>query len=77
MLRVALTAPPGEVLGILGPNGSGKSTLLSAVAGLIPVSAGRILVDGQVVDDAGTGEFLEAAQRPVGFVFQNYRLFRI
>jgi molybdate transport system ATP-binding protein len=75
MLRVALTAPPGEVLGILGPNGSGKSTLLSAVAGLIPVSAGRILVDGQVVDNAGTGEFLEAAQRPVGFVFQNYRLF--
>ena len=74
-LRVALAAPPGEVLGILGPNGSGNSTLLSAVAGLLPVSAGRILVDGQVVDDAHTGEFLEAAQRPVGFVFQNYRLF--
>ena len=66
---------PGEVLGVLGPNGSGKSTLLNAVAGLMPVSRGQILLDGQVVDDAATGEFLEAADRPVGFVFQNYRLF--
>jgi molybdate transport system ATP-binding protein len=74
-LRVALRAAPGEVLGVLGPNGSGKSTLLSAVAGLMPVSAGRILLGGQVVDDAASGAFLEAADRPVGFVFQNYRLF--
>ena len=44
--------------GVLGPNGSGKSTLLSAVAGLIPVSRGQILLDGQVVDDAATGKFL-------------------
>ena len=45
-LRVALSAAPGEVLGVLGPNGSGKSTLLAAVAGLIPVSSGQILLDG-------------------------------
>jgi len=74
-LRVDLSVPPGEVLGVLGPNGSGKSTLLNAAAGLMPVSRGRILLDGQVVDDTATGEFLEAAKRPVGFVFQNYRLF--
>jgi molybdate transport system ATP-binding protein len=74
-LRVDLSVPPGEVLGVLGPNGSGKSTLLNAAAGLMPVSRGRILLDGQVVDDAATSEFLEAAKRPVGFVFQNYRLF--
>ena len=74
-LRVKLAAAPGEVLGILGPNGSGKSTLLNAVAGLIPASRGQILLDGEVVDDAATGKFLEAAERPVGFVFQNYRLF--
>ena len=74
-LQVDLTAPPGEVLGILGPNGSGKSTLLSAVAGLLPVSTGRIVLDGLVVDDAGTGAFLEAADRHIGFVFQDYRLF--
>jgi len=65
----------GQVLGLLGPNGAGKSTLLSAVVGLTPVSAGRITLAGQVLDDASTGAFVESAGRPVGFVFQNYRLF--
>jgi molybdate transport system ATP-binding protein len=74
-LTVCLAAAPGQVLGILGPNGAGKSTLLSALAGLTPVAAGRITLAGQVLDDASTGAFVEAARRPVGFVFQNYRLF--
>ena len=75
LLEVSLTAAPGRVLGLLGPNGAGKSTLLSAVAGLTPLSAGRITLAGQVMDDADTGAFVEASGRPVGFVFQNYRLF--
>jgi molybdate transport system ATP-binding protein len=74
-LAVSLAAAPGQVLGVLGPNGAGKSTLLSAVAGLTPVSAGRITLAGQVMDDAEAGTFVEASGRPVGFVFQNYRLF--
>ena len=74
-LAVSLTAAPGQVLGLLGPNGAGKSTLLSAVAGLTPVSAGRITLAGAVMDDADAGTFVEASGRPVGFVFQNYRLF--
>ena len=74
-LAVSLTAACGEVLGLLGPNGAGKSTLLGAVAGLTPVSAGRITLAGQVLDDADAGAFVEASGRPVGFVFQNYRLF--
>jgi ABC-type sulfate/molybdate transport systems ATPase subunit len=48
---------------------------LSALAGLIPVASGRVELDGQVIDDARTGVFAEAAARPVGFVFQDYRLF--
>jgi molybdate transport system ATP-binding protein len=75
MLAVSLTAAPGQILGLLGPNGAGKSTLLSAVAGLTPVSAGRITLAGHVMDDADAGAFVEASGRPVGFVFQNYRLF--
>src|SRR6516225_10346000 len=74
-LAVSLTAAPGQVLGLLGPNGAGKSTLLSAAAGLTPVSSGRITLDGQVMDDADQGTFVEASGRPIGFVFQNYRLF--
>ncbi|MDR3033871.1 MAG: ABC transporter ATP-binding protein [Kitasatospora sp.] len=75
VLAVSVAAAAGEVLGLLGPNGSGKSTLLSAVAGLTPIASGRITLDGQVMDDAGAGTFVEASGRPVGFVFQNYRLF--
>ena len=74
-LTVTFTAAPGQVLGVLGPNGSGKSTLLAAVALLIPISAGRITLADQVMDDADAGTFIEASGRPVGFVFQNYRLF--
>jgi molybdate transport system ATP-binding protein len=75
VLTVSLTAPPGQVLGVLGPNGAGKSTLLSAAAGLTPIASGRITLAGQVMDDADAGAFVEASGRPVGFVFQNHRLF--
>ncbi len=75
VLAVSLAAAPGQVLGLLGPNGAGKSTLLNAVAGLTPVSAGRIKLAGQVLDDVNSEAFVEASERPVGFVFQNYRLF--
>jgi molybdate transport system ATP-binding protein len=74
-LRADLAVPPGQVVGVLGPNGAGKSTLLRALAGLTPVARGRITLDGAVIDDAATGAFTEAAARPVGFVFQDYRLF--
>jgi molybdate transport system ATP-binding protein len=74
-LTVGFAVGPGEVLGVLGPNGSGKSTLLSALAGLLPLTDGRLELAGQVIDDAGTGAFVEAAGRPIGFVFQDYRLF--
>jgi branched-chain amino acid transport system ATP-binding protein len=41
-LRVA----PGEIVAILGPNGAGKSTFVKAVAGLVPVSGGRVFLGG-------------------------------
>jgi len=74
-LEVAFTADPGRVLAVLGPNGAGKSTLLRALAGLTPVTDGSIRLGGQVLDDAGSGAFVEPAERPVGYVFQDYRLF--
>ena len=74
-LKVEVVVPSGEVLGVLGPNGAGKSTLLRALAGLATISAGRILLGSQVLDDAAAGTFVPAEQRPVGLVFQDYRLF--
>ena len=41
-----LEVADGEVVGILGPNGAGKSSLLAAVAGLVPVAAGRVSLHG-------------------------------
>ena len=37
----------GEIMVLLGPNGAGKSTLIKAVAGLVPISGGRVVLDGQ------------------------------
>jgi molybdate transport system ATP-binding protein len=74
-LTVAFEVPPGQVLGVLGPNGAGKTTLLRALAGLTPVAEGRVTLGRQVVDDAADGTFIDAARRPAGYVFQDYRLF--
>jgi molybdate transport system ATP-binding protein len=75
VLDIAITVAAGQVAGLLGPNGSGKSTMLKALAGLIPVAAGRIVLAGQGLDDAAAEIFVEPAGRRVGFVFQDYRLF--
>ncbi|MDQ1733046.1 MAG: molybdate transport system ATP-binding protein [Pseudonocardiales bacterium] len=74
-LNVDFAVAAGEVLGVLGPNGAGKTTLLRVLAGLASVSAGTIELDGQLLDDAPSGEFVPADRRPVGLLFQNYRLF--
>ena len=37
----------GEIVVVLGPNGAGKSSFIKAIAGLVPVSAGRVLLDGR------------------------------
>ena len=44
---VSLTAAPAAVTVVIGPNGAGKSTLIKAIAGLVPVAAGRILHAGR------------------------------
>ncbi|MGJ5753046.1 thiamine transport system ATP-binding protein [Streptomyces puniciscabiei] len=66
---VDLDVAEHEVVCVLGPSGSGKSTLLRAVAGLQPLSDGRVLLDGR--DQSG----VPAHRRGVGLMFQDHQLF--
>jgi iron(III) transport system ATP-binding protein len=67
--EVSFTVSPGELVTLLGPSGCGKTTTLRMVAGLEPVSDGRIAI-------GGTDVTLRAAnERDVSMVFQSYALF--
>jgi molybdate transport system ATP-binding protein len=74
-LDLDLDVADGEVVALLGPNGAGKSTALRAIAGLQPLDAGRVELDGAVLDDPAAGVFVPVAERSIGLVFQDYLLF--
>ena len=63
---VSFDVSGGEFVSIVGPSGCGKSTLLGLIAGLVPVTAGRISLDGEPVDGVNPR---------LGFVFQRDALF--
>jgi sulfate/thiosulfate transport system ATP-binding protein len=68
--NVSVEIEEGELVALLGPSGSGKTTLLRIIAGLDFPDSGSIRFDGE--DSTG----LNIQKRRVGFVFQNYALFR-
>ena len=68
--NVNFTIEQGKLIGLLGPSGSGKTTILRMIAGLETPDSGEIIIDGKVVND------IPASKRGIGFVFQNYALFR-
>ncbi|HIS56726.1 MAG TPA: ABC transporter ATP-binding protein [Candidatus Fimimorpha excrementavium] len=57
-----------ELLTLLGPSGCGKTTILRAIGGFNKIDAGKILLDGQEIQD------LPPEKRPTGMVFQSYNL---
>ncbi len=68
--QVSFHVEEGELVGLLGPSGGGKTTVLRMIAGLEMPTGGDILIRGQRVND------LPVQQRNIGFVFQNYALFK-
>ena len=67
---VSFSIEKGKLIGLLGPSGSGKTTILRMLAGLERADSGDIYIDGTLVND------VPASERKIGFVFQNYALFR-
>ena len=74
-LDAELVVATGDVVVLLGPNAAGKTTLLRALAGLLPLESGRVVLDGELLDDAATGVHVPTEERPIGMLFQDYLLF--
>src|SRR5438270_458129 len=68
--NVSFTVQEGELMALLGPSGGGKTTVLRMIAGLEVPSSGDVFIRGQRVND------LTVQERNIGFVFQNYALFK-
>ena len=69
---VSLTLERGRIYGLIGPNGSGKTTLFNCITGVDRRDRGRILLDGERIDDLKP---YQVAQRGVGRTFQVIRVF--
>jgi len=67
---VSLSIPRGQTLGLVGETGSGKSTLARCVAGLIPVTSGRVIFDGRDITNLSRGA-MRPIRREVQMIFQD------
>ena len=63
-------------IGLLGASGSGKSMTLRCIAGIETPDKGRIVINGKTVFDSEKGINLKPQKRRIGYLFQNYALFR-
>jgi multiple sugar transport system ATP-binding protein len=67
--KINLDIPDGEFVVFVGPSGCGKSTALRMIAGLEDISAGKVFIGDQVVNE------LPPRERDIAMVFQNYALY--
>ncbi|WP_422015723.1 ABC transporter ATP-binding protein [Roseateles sp.] len=68
-------ATDAPFVALYGPSGAGKSLTLQAMAGLLPVRAGHVRLNGRALLDTTAGVCLPPEARGVGYLFQDYALF--
>src|SRR3954462_427810 len=68
--NVSFSVHEGELMALLGPSGGGKTTVLRMIAGLEMPTTGDVFIRGERMNE------LSVRQRNIGFVFQNYALFK-
>jgi len=73
MRDLDLTIEPGEFVVIVGLSGAGKSTLIRAINGLVPLTSGRLEVNGVQVPELNRGE-LRNLRADIGMIFQGFNL---
>jgi putative ABC transport system ATP-binding protein len=71
---VNLAIKKGGFVAIAGPSGSGKTTILNIIGGLDSMDAGRVVVDGNTLDEMNQSQLARLRLNKIGFVFQAYNL---
>ncbi len=70
---VSLKVMPGEIVSLIGPNGAGKTTTFNLISGVLPLSSGQIMFNGEDTARLKSSDYAAAG---IGRTFQNLALFR-
>jgi putative ABC transport system ATP-binding protein len=74
---VSLQIDRGEFLAIAGPSGAGKSTILNMIGCIDTPSEGKVLIDGQEVEELNDTELTRIRRNKIGFIFQSFNLIAV
>jgi putative ABC transport system ATP-binding protein len=74
LASVNLSVDAGEFVAVMGPSGCGKSTLLYLLGGLDRPTEGRVIINGQPLNQLSDEALTKLRRREIGFVFQFYNL---
>ena len=72
--HVNIQVKEGEFVAVMGPSGCGKSTLMHLLGGLDKPSQGRVLIEGNPIEDMDDDRLTELRRRKIGFIFQFFNL---
>lgn len=72
--RVSFNVKKGDFVTVTGPSGSGKSTLLLSIFGLLRITSGKIIFDGNRIESISDQKLADIRKRSVGYILQSFAL---